>query len=110
MIFHKKGNNSKNSYYSKYFGAFASTNGYERTQNSACAERDCATYYVHDRKSNADTQGSYYWLRFDYYNCNYTDYYKLFEYKKVENKESETKVNASDTISNVQKWVRYREK
>ena len=93
-----------------YFGAFTSTKGYEKTQASACTNRDCTTYYVSDRKSHADTQGSYYWLRFDYYNCNYTDYYKLFEYKKVEEKESLTQVNASDTISNVQKWVQYREK
>ena len=93
-----------------YFGAFTSTNGYEKTANSACTNRDCTTYYVSGRTSHADTQGSYYWLRFDYYNCNYTDYYKLFEYKKVEDKESETKVTASNTISNVQKWVQYREK
>lgn len=93
-----------------YFGAFTSTNGYEQTAKSACTNRDCVTFYVHDRKSHADTQGSYYWFRFDYYNCSYTDYYKMFEYKKVETLESKAPVTASDTISNVQKLVQYREK
>lgn len=34
----------------------------------------------------------------------------MFQYTKVENLETTSQVYASDTISNVQEWVRYREK
>ena len=34
----------------------------------------------------------------------------MFQYQKIENKESITEVVASDTISNVQEWVQYRAK
>ena len=47
-------------------------------------------------------------LRFDYYTSYYTDYYKMFRYQKVEDKESDTEVFESDSISNVQEWVQYR--
>ena len=67
-------------------------------------------YIVNDRTSWDDCQGAKRWFRFDYYTCYYTDYYKMFQYKKEENKESTTKVTASDSITNVQEWVQYREK
>lgn len=49
-------------------------------------------------------------LRFDYYTSYYTDYYKMFQYQKVENKESFTEVTEGGSISNVQEWVQYRAK
>ncbi len=67
-------------------------------------------YVIPERTAYADCQGSTRWFRFDYYTSNYTDYYKIFRYQKVENLESRTKVTESDTISNVQHWVKYREK
>lgn len=60
--------------------------------------------------SNKSGVGTPRFFRFDYYTCSYIDYVKMFEYKKVETLESKTQVTASDTISNVQKWVQYREK
>ena len=53
---------------------------------------------------------SWYWYRFDYYTSYYTDYYKMFQYQKVENKESFTEVTEGGSISNVQEWVQYRAK
>ena len=49
-------------------------------------------------------------LRFDYYTSYYTDYYKMFQYQKVENKESFIEVTEGGSISNVQEWVQYRAK
>ena len=72
------------------------------------------TYNCHNilpaNTSSTDGLGTPRMLRFDYYTSYYTDYYKMFQYRKVENLESNTEVVASDTISNVQKWVQYRAK
>ena len=52
-----------------------------------------------------------YFYRFDYYTSTYTDYYKVFQYQKVTTGlEASTQVTAGGEISNVQQWVRYREK
>lgn len=70
-----------------------------------------AWYLIQDsHTSHAQSGGSWYWYRFNYYTSSYTDYYKMFQYQKVENLESITSVTPDDTISNVQKWVQYREK
>ena len=62
-------------YLYKCFGAFKSTNDYNRTtSNRSQPTPDYYWYKVTDRTSNADTQGSYYWYRFVYYTCTYTDY------------------------------------
>lgn len=53
---------------------------------------------------------SSYFYRIDYYTSTYTDYYKMFQYKKTENKESKSPVSESGSISNVQEWVQYRAK
>ena len=53
---------------------------------------------------------SSYFYRFDYYTSRYTDYYKMFQYQKVEDKESDTEVTEGGAISNVQEWVQYRER
>ena len=53
---------------------------------------------------------SSYFYRFDYYTSRYTDYYKMFQYQKVEDKESDTEVTEGGAISNVQEWVQYRAK
>lgn len=53
---------------------------------------------------------SSYFYRFDYYTSYYTDYYKMFQYQKIEEKESGTEVTEGGSISNVQEWVQYRAK
>jgi len=60
--------------------------------------------------STTDGMGTPRMLRFDYYTSTYTDYYALFTYERYVDKESDTQVTASDSISNVQEWVMYREK
>ncbi len=49
-------------------------------------------------------------FRFDYYTSYYSDYYKMFQYRKVEELESGTLVEEGNGISNVQAWVKYRER
>ena len=47
-----------------------------------------------------------------YYQYAYRDRYKIYTYyfQKVESKESSTQVTASNTVTNVKRWVRYRAK
>lgn len=115
-IYYQRGtgnsNATGNNYGYYYFGAFLSGTNFSGQTDSNWNQNDTyyKWYHVTDRSSNADTQGSYWFYRFDYYKCTYTDYYKMFQYKKVENKESTTQVSASSSISNVQEWVQYRAK
>ena len=83
-IWNKSGTCNVSPYYNyKYFGAFTSTSGYStKGYNSYCNNCGMTTYYNTGRTSNADSQGSYYWFRFDYYTCTYKDYRKLFNYWK----------------------------
>ena len=71
-------------------------------------------YWDTPYSSNVDCQGTWFWFRFDYYTSSYTDYYKMFQYRKVEDLESTTQVSAGTsgnvTISNVNRWVRWRPK
>ena len=110
-IYDHKGTASYNNFYYKYFGAFTSSSGYMKTSSSAnysCGSYGYSTYYGTGRTSYASSQGTKYWYRFDYYTSNYVDYYKMFQYYKIESKESQTVVTESDLISNVQNWVQYR--
>lgn len=50
-----------------------------------------------------------YWFKIPYYTCWYTDYNKIFKYRKTESKESSTYPSGSN-ISNIQEWVQYRAK
>lgn len=86
------------------FGAFQSTTNYSVSlTNSLCGE---TIWKVTDRTSFADTQGSYWWFRFEYYTSTYTDYVKTYD-TKTTNKESTTEITAGGNISNVQKYVKY---
>lgn len=115
-IYYQKGNGSSastgNNYWYGLFGAFKSTNNYSGQTDSNWNQNDTyyKWYHVTDRSSYADTQGSYWWYRMEYWTSTYTDYYKLFHYSKTENLESDTEVTAADGISNIQAWVRYRAK
>ncbi len=107
-IYNQYGYGSTNGYLYKYFGAFTSATNYPST-NGYCNNLGLS-YYGTGRTSYADSQGSKYWFRFDYYTSSYTDYYKMFKYQKQEQKESSTEVTPSSTISNVQYYVQYRDK
>ena len=113
-IYNQYGWGPTNGYLYKYFGAFASATNYQYGGTDYCNNLGMANYIVGDRTSWNDCQGATRWFRFDYYTCWYTDYYKVFQYQKSEDLESETQVtagtNGNETISNVQEMVRYREK
>lgn len=51
---------------------------------------------------------SCWWERVPVYKQTYTDYQKYYTYKI--DLESSTAISASDTISNVKKWVKYQAK
>lgn len=107
--FYQRGYNSENGYGYYNFYAWTSTTNYGSVSHSG--QSGWTWYEVKDsHTSNAESGGSYYWYRFDYYTSYYTDYYKMFQYQKVENKESFTEVRNGGSISNVQEWVQYRAK
>lgn len=110
LPYSQKGIGPAPNYYGyKYFGAFCSTNDYATygTNNY----NDGTVWKVTDKTSYADTQGSWWWYRFSYYTSTYVDYQKNYEYQRItKNIESSTEVTAGGEISNVQKWVQYREK
>jgi len=109
-IYNKYGTGPDNNFVYKYFGAFTSTKGNYSSDTGYCNSLGIRNYIVPERTSYSQCQGSTRWFRFDYYVCNYTDYQKYFEYQKVENKESTAEISVGGNISNVQKWVQYREK
>lgn len=109
-IYNKKGTGPDNNYGYKYFGAFTSSKGDYASDTGYCNSLNIRNYIIPERTKYADCQGSTRWFRFDYYTSTYTDYYKMFKYEKVEEKESDTIVEEFANISNVQAWVQYREK
>ena len=96
--------NVKTSYYS-HFAAFTDSTNYGHKDKNGTVDPD--DYYV-DRGNTTDV--SWWWYRFNYYTCNYTDYYKMFQYYKTESKESTSDPTGGTGVSNVVKWVKYREK
>ncbi len=106
--FYQSGYNAENGYGYNNFSAFTSTKDYGTVNHSG--QSGWTWYLIQDsHTSYAQSGGSYYWYRFNYYTSSYTDYYKLFTYSKVETMESTTEVAPSETVSNVKKWVQYRE-
>lgn len=110
-IYHKYGYGPDNGYLYKYFFAFTSTKGDYSSDTYYCNSQGIRNYIVTDQKTSAaECGGATRWFRFDYYVSSYTDYQKLYSYKKTTNLESTTQVTASGNISNVQKWVKYQAK
>lgn len=98
-------------YYYGNFYALLSAADCTYLDKSYCCSRSQASYYCHDILPSDKTGiGTPRFFRFSYYVSNYVDYYKMFQYQKVEQLESETQIEASDTVSNVQEWVQYRAK
>ena len=105
---HSEGNRKVSDTYNHYISGLGYTTIWEafesttkKTLNSAAG---CYEFTGHSKYS-------YWWFRNTVYKQTYVDYQKLFTYQKVtEGLESSSAVAASDTISNVQAYVRYRAK
>ena len=90
----------------QYFQAFTSTSNYGAVyQNWNQGDGQYLWYNC----TGVNARSSYFY-RFSYHTSSYTDYYKVFQYQKTEDKESTTEVTAGGAISNVQEWVQYRAK
>ncbi len=91
-----KGNSSEG-YYCQYFAALELNEELNASGN------------VYKYWRNNPDDGSWWWYRFPVNQQTYTDYEKLFTYVKntSEEKESSTEVTLSDSISNVQHWMKY---
>ena len=109
-IYNQQGSGPTNNYGYKYFYAFTSTNGNYSYDTSYCNNLRMTNYIIPERTAYADCGGATRWFRFDYYKSTYTDYSKVYTYKKVTNLESSSKVTAGGEISNVKHYVQYRAK
>lgn len=110
-IYNKYGWGPDNNFLYKFFGAFTSTQGNYANDKLFCNSQSITNYIIPERYLYADCQGATRWFRFDYYKCSYTDYAKVYQYKKVTNGlESTKEVSNGGQISNVQKLIQYREK
>ena len=110
-IYNRYGVGPTNNFLYKYFGAFNSSTNYTGGDTGYCNNLNIRNYIVPDRTSWDSCQGATRWFRFNYYLSSYTDYYKMFKYKKVENNlESSTNVSGQANVSNVTELVQYREK
>lgn len=111
-IYHKKGTGPDNGFYYKYFGAFTSTAWDYSSSTGYCNSQNIRNYIIPNRTSWDLCQGATRWFRFEYNTCYYTDYYKLFHYKKVEQMESATEITESGTsnevISDVKEMVKFK--
>ena len=86
------------------FAAFENSTNYGKTDSLGVT----ANEYFCNRGNYTDV--SWWWFRFTVYKQTYTDYQKVYSYKKTSNLESTSEVSASGNISNVQKWVKYKAK
>ena len=96
----------KHNYLYKYFGAHEST-----TNAEYVSAANAYKWWVGG--SNADTQGSYWWFRLEVKQTKYTDYYKLYHWKKTETREtapttSHTSAPSGEGIGDQKEYVQYR--
>ncbi|MBQ7847343.1 MAG: hypothetical protein IJ344_03565, partial [Clostridia bacterium] len=97
------GQDEETGYLYDQFGAFTSSVNYPKYSGSD----EETLYWQTGRTGNASSQGSYYWYRFEYYTCHYSDYVRMYRHEKSEQIESDEAVPESEGISNIQEWVRY---
>ena len=92
----KDGRNYQNFY------AFETTTAYGQTQPNGYTDDEC--YYTEDYPG-----GSWWWFRFEVRRQTYTDYEKLFNYRKVTTtrEESDAPVAEGEGVSDVRHWVKY---
>ncbi len=98
------------SYPYEYFFAMASSVDCPYLDNSYCCQQNLPSYNCHSIITDTLAAWNPRCFRFDYYTSYYSDYYKMFQYRKVEELESGTLVEEGNGISNVQAWVKYRER
>ena len=99
-----------NGFLYEYFDAFTSATNYGCDHIRYFNGIEKPIYIVPDRTNPDDCHGSTQWFRFDYCKSSYTDYQKFYKCKKEEDMESSEPIYTSDSISNVQHWVMYRER
>lgn len=106
----------------KHFGSAVSS--YNRKIDNKYSSEFCAFHSFESGTSvsyNSSAQAYWYvnqsacddtcwWFKFNVYKQTYTDYQKIYSYKKTTDLESASEVSASSSISNVQKWVKYQAK
>ena len=105
------GNNTTSGFWYGYFSAFTSSVDCPYLDNYYCCSRnqpsyDCRNVIPESIKANLGA-GTPRYFRFSYYECEYTDYKKLYKYSRTTQKESFEEVFPSDSISNITVWVRY---
>ena len=122
MISPKKGTfdkygNSGSGYWFGYFYAFESGTNYPALDKYYCCSQNIMGYNCHNAVSSwaghstNDGVGTDRFFRFDYYTSSYTDYSRVYTFKKVTTGlESSSEVKNGGSISDVQKYVKYREK
>lgn len=110
-IYNQRGTGPDTRFYYQYFYAFASSNGNYASDRTYCNSLMITNYIIPERTAYAECGGATRWFRFDYYTSSYTDYQKIYQYKKVTNGlESTTAISNGGQISNVKKYVKYRAK
>lgn len=96
----------------KYFHAFESAVDCPYLDNAYCCSQNIPSYncvnVIPDK--SAPRVGSNRYFRFDAYTSYYTDYEKVYQYKKVSREISLTEVINGGQISDVVKYVKYIEK
>ena len=107
----KKLNSGTGGYAFIYFYAHESTIDHPYLDTYYCNSQGVKCYDCRSEFNTKATAGaSPRFCRFNYYTCTYTDYQMIYQYQKVTNETSSTEVSNGGEISNVQKYVRYREK
>lgn len=101
-----------NGFMYKYFYAFLSSTNAPYLSHDYCCSKNMASYYCANilPETSVKGVGTPRFFRFEYRVCTYTDYEKVFEYKKVTGEESYSKVTNGGEISDVQRYVLYRPK
>lgn len=92
-----------------YFHANLSSTDHPYLSNGYCNNYNMPSYNCSSEFNTSETAGpTPRFFRFDYYTSYFTDYQMVFQFQRFENRESGSPVAASNDISNVQRWVRYR--
>ncbi len=103
---HSEGNRKISDTKGHYISGLGYTTIWEAFESTTNKTKESGGY-----KFTGHSKYSYWWFRNTVYKQTYVDYQKLFTYQKVTTGlESATQVTESDTISNVQTYVRYRAK
>lgn len=98
-------------YWYGYFHANLSATNHPYLDNAYCNSANLPSYNCSSEFNTYDTAGpTPRFFRFKYYTASYNDYYKMFQYYKIDKRESNSPVSETDMISNVQHWVQYRMK